>query len=626
MIKIIDSIEDDKTYNFSNREKLYRSIVLYFYNDDIDSFIKTLEDIRKNGLDIKHILNHLFEVGLHDEVIVYVNNKIKDKDELQKIKEIFKSHKLELFPLFFTKLDFDFNGEIQEIPTAELLNKIKQLNPNKNLSEYIEIYGQLQSKISTDKGADEYLKIRRMYPHVSVIHHWNLRILDLNAYYQRVSTYVDEDLSDLIFLTIIDRYRLNLDEFAVNKICRLINVEFIDEFKEKFNYNDSDWNNLILNTIQVESKSPFYKTLKVNNKKEYDFAICISGQFRGGEECLPYWLEQSTKKDIPVFLSIWDKIGIPSGAHGNKLQRMVYEELKDIFSNISDQEFFNDLPDISEIFEDKSSLDIINSLVKDFPNVEMYTNIIKEDEIDFLIKKLKVKNPNQFKMFYNMTNVINMLKKYEYNNGVIFKNIIWVRPDVKIKYFKFSLIDENKILMHFIGDFLMQFPRRKCVFMEGLENLFVDNFNDNKILQDAGPLLLKRSAWFNGLYVDRLKNYNFLGLISPKPSRNIFYQNVFTMLKKKKNIENSKYFELFKISYLYVTLFSNRPADSLKIIEEYDIAHDFCANWLRDVALMCEKDDVALALKLMQQAQVIRKDGPLINRKIDEYKLKLGRV
>jgi len=622
LIKIIDCIENNKIYQLSNQERLYQAIFLYFRNNNIDLFLESLKEIKDNGFDTKHLLNNLFDLGLHDEVVSYIN-LIDDENEILKIKEILKMKKLNLFPLFFNKLNISFKGNILKTKTKILLDEIKKLNPNENLSKYIEVYGQLQFRIGDDE-VNEYLKKIKMYPYVNEMHNWNLRKLDLKQYYQRLSTYRDTELSDLIFLSIADKYKLNLDEFLVNKIARLIDINLIDEFKIKIDYNNSDFNNLVLNRIILENKNPFYKSLKIENKKSYDFAICISGQFRGGEECIPYWLKESINKNIPIFLSVWDKIGVPSGAHGNKLQRMVPEEIKNLFSNISDLEFYQDLKGISEVFENEDVSEKIDFLIENFPKADLHTEILNESKVDLLIKNQKVTNKNQFKMFYNMTNVMNMLKKYEYINNKRFKNIIWVRPDLKIKKFNFQLIEENKIRMHTIGDFIMQFPRSKCIFMENLENLLVENFDTNKTLNGVGPLLLKRSAWFNGLFIEGFKNSIFSGLVSVKPQEKIFYEKVFDILQDNPNINKSKYFDLFKISHLHVKLFSDNPFDSIMIKNNYNISNDFCANWFRDLAVKIEDNDLETAYRLMLAAKSIRPDGPFIIKKVKEYEIKLG--
>lgn len=72
-----------------------------------------------------------------------------------------------------------------------------------------------------------------------------------------------------------------------------------------------------------------------------------------------------------------------------------------------------------------------------------------------------------------------------------------------------------------------------------------------------------------------------------------------------------------ELTYQAINCFSSAGKSNVKSL-------DACAIYLRDAALSCEVDNLKLAIKHMELAWLIRPEGPVINRKLGEYSIRLS--
>ncbi|WMS91294.1 hypothetical protein [Pseudoalteromonas sp. HL-AS1] len=278
-------------------------------------------------------------------------------------------------------------------------------------------------------------------------------------------------LGDYIFKDYVlsenKKIKIEMSNDILNKIYRLVEPKYWLAALSEFRFSDT-YSNFVSKAFLNQSDF----RLNINNGQSLPYAICLSGQLRGANECLDFWFSFARKNNLPIFISTWKGIGTAFGSHGDKGTRLIPDKYKTFFSSLSTEEVFDLFPSGKSLINNDSS-QLIKQFKSKYPSVEVETVI--HDDMTYKDTNLPSNLVNQGKMFFNIQYVLSMMSNYEFTRNLKFKNIIWARPDLDIKEFKPKIIKDNKVMTSFLGsgsacgDFLIQVNRNYVSFMADLK-------------------------------------------------------------------------------------------------------------------------------------------------------------
>lgn len=597
----------------------YYFLAIYILKKDINNLSAFWAEGDKPLIKLTLLLNY----GLIKEISYVLN--ITDNDTTERIiinfintNELFKLDVLTEATNENKRNLFKSHSKVL-IEDKELINKIKSINPEFNLTEYIYYYFEVCNRINKTDEINEYLLTVRRLPILKNIWEFNISLLDYSLYLDSLVS-KDTVLSDILYLLCLELgIEIKPSIALVNKSFKLFNEREVLELSQSIEGDDNV--KLIFNRILLEKKFRAINNKLIKYENEKDFAICISGQIREINQCLEFWFKFALKNSLPLFISTWDLIGAPRGSHGNKLDRSIPNTFKPIFRCMSTYEFESIL-EIESLEDNILSRDLLIKLEDKYPNVEVYYQIT--DEKDFNLKYEKVwKDKNQFKMFYQMNNVYFLLKQHEEKVNIKYKNVIWARPDLLVKSFTPALINDNCILTSLTGpgdhcgDLLFQCNRRYFDFISNIHMLLLKGEKVDSFWECNGPLLLGRMANYKGLYFRKF-------------------------LKESLDDEGLKSFEYNKtwlIEKLTKVDFSNTLnseikfyADSIHIISNGNVHNiighikrnalykDFLVDFIRDYAVDLKIVNSKKAIELLEIALYFRPKGLLIYQLLETLK------
>lgn len=191
-------------------------------------------------------------------------------------------------------------------------------------------------------------------------------------------------------------------------------------------------------------------------------AVCISGAFRGNYKLALDSIYENLVNPLKadVFIETWDNYyEWPGVCGGSFVQRLFGNDIFKISPKcLSSEELFkNNLPNtykklISPIVKKIS----INDITSTYDVVQMSVN--SEDAFSKnVLKDMDVTGmfvPNQYRMFYLMYKVNELMHLYEKSSNILYDVVIRVRPDVVFEAHPiltgYSDIKENEVLMKWI--------------------------------------------------------------------------------------------------------------------------------------------------------------------------------
>lgn len=507
-----------------------------------------------------------------------------------------------------------------------MLKEIRESNPDINLKDFISIVGECFSRLN-ENAIKEFLSVKIRRPVVNRLYNYYLYKNDKRKFLNNLVSNSTIH-GNHIFLNTFKNNNYILNRGLINVIFELISIESHNKVLP-FLIKDKK-NTSIYNRIEFEMNNFIPTQFYCTEKKSKDFAICISGQYRGGSDCLPFWIDFSERYKIPIFISVWDNIGLPRSSHNNQLLRMLPSYLHKTFNNMTVYQMESIVPDIfKEAYEIKVK-DEIHKLIENKPESEIYYKIRNESEFELEyakrhksnLKNIKKHNLNQAKMFSNIKSVLSMLKDYEEKTDYTFKNIIWTRPDNKVEKFSPEVIFKNDLITSFTdeqgccGDFTFQFNRFYLDKFLNLCNIFEQKERNNNYLTSSdGPELIGRYAHLNGIKVKKFKDYNFKssGLTNLKIPEEKIYSKI---------SENHSNDELKFISLFYNEL--KKDNINYKKLEEIEISNkDAITEMLIKESSIRESKRPYDSKKLLEIALKYRPNGTKIIKKLDNLNKKL---
>jgi len=529
----------------------------------------------------KLLLQKMFRFGLYEEIIEFAANISLSKSNLTFIKNVFVDREMNKFFSIYeawkknnlTKkfekhgladLSFEIVGSEDEWVSS--FNEIKNIDFNTDPTLFVEHY--LKAFQVSKLRSSGFFKKR--YPIPFVIKNFSyflMKIGESSGNYSLYKKYVNElndEIADLIFERRFYNEKSSIfDSLTVAELHKLIKLVPLHEVTKFFRENESRHKNLIIELFRSN-----FELLKARKSKTYNdernltadnTAICLSGQLRGASECLPYWIELSSK-GFSTFISTWEQVGFPRGAEAGRLTRMLPEEIGSFFAGWSVEEFERKFPNSFEILKPKgTSAELIEGLIdKEKLNklvVKYNSEVLLEKEIHERRGAVNTIHKNQIKMFYNMFVLNQLLEKHELENNVRFENVIWARPDFCVKdlsldtyylddfVYTSRISDEGRML-----DYLMIFRRESLRFL-GECYLNLINAEPSKVFgYNHGPRLITDMFLANGfssleIMPDRAK---FDGLKGWCPNWDSFYTRFYDELLASEFRANDKLIEICK--------------------------------------------------------------------------------
>lgn len=519
-VRLINKVKNN-TFLSYHRD---RKTDLYINSNIVVDYIS---DNNKNIKEISNLFNYslygvLYSVGLMEEIIYLYDIKPCDNFILNNGLDKFPHlHKISS-DTFKSKFNPDVN--LNDKSTVSLEKEFQESN---SLLHKINIYAELFNRAPLHKS--EIIKKTRPLPIISSFYNHYLFKYDKEVF---IKNLIGKDLlvSHLLLIKMIEKEeKISLTTPIINSIYYLFDKVTAKKILSKLNKTDSEK----LLTSKIESLTHYLPPTSKNGKK----AIFLSGQFRGAEKCLNFWLQFARENDCPIYISTWENIGLPSGEHGNKLQRLLPESISSIFNGVSDNEFFTDNPGFSTLIPTGKAEDILKKIIINNKDLDIKYKIHSEDNFNSLNK---INNVNQAKMFYNIEECFSLC-----SNVYDFENIIWARVDLDVGFYNYSYINDNTALTSFTGDgqqcgdFIIQLNSAYTSFFSHIYSNIVKRSN-NSYFNCFGPGLIGKHLNYNGLIIGRFGEGKFKnnGLKSPQIDINEFINQ-----NKKTPISNKSIFE-----------------------------------------------------------------------------------
>lgn len=517
----------------------------------------------------KLLLQKMFIFGLYEEVIELVSKAPLSKSNLTFVKSVLidrdmhRCHSIyliwkrcgiaEKFKSFgLTDLSFDISpcGDDYELIFEELESTDFNTEPSKFIDFYLKAF-----QINSLRVNDFF---KKRYPIPFVIKNFPYFLIKIGeasddySLYKKYINELNDDISDLIFKKRFYNEKSSMfDSLTVAELHKLIRLIPLSEVVDFFRKNESRHKNLIIELFRSN-----FELLKARQTRTYstsrnltsdNTAICLSGQLRGAAECLPYWLEHSSR-GFSTFISTWEQVGYPRGAEAGRLNRMLPEEVGSYFTGWSVEEFERIFPQTFEVLKPVgTSRGLVDSLLDNKEHNNLVIKYNKEATIEEEISRnrgmVNTIHKNQIKMFYNMFVLNQMLEEYELENNLRFENVIWARPDFCVKglsldnyylddfVYTSRISDEGRML-----DYLMVFKRDSLRFLGECYMNLMSSPPSRVFGYNHGPRLITDMFLANGysaleITQDKAK---FIGLKGWSPNMDSFYSNFYIELMSSK--------------------------------------------------------------------------------------------
>lgn len=464
----------------------------------------------------------LYSIGLMEEIVYLYDEKPCDTFII--------NNGLDKFPHLYNLSSDTFKSKFKPDITfndKKTITLEKEFTESNSLIKKINIYAELFNRAPIYKS--EVIKRIRPLPIISSFYNHYLFKYDRELFLNEL---IGKDLliSHLLLIRFIEEEReITLTKPIINSIYYLFDKETANQILNKARKSDSD--KLLIS--KIGSLTNYLPPTPKNGK----VAIFLSGQFRGAEKCLNFWLQFARENKCPIYISTWENVGLPSGEHGNKLQRLLPDSISSIFNGVSDKEFFKNNPEFSSLIPTGKAEDIIKKIIADNKDLEINYKVHSEDNYNLLNKTNKT---NQAKMFYNIEECFGLC-----NNVYDFENIIWARVDLDVGFYNYSYINDNTVLTSFTGDgqqcgdFIVQLNSAYASFFSHIYSNIIKRSN-NSYFNCFGPGLIGKYLNYNGLILGRLGEGKFKnnGLKSPQIDINDFIKQ-----NKKTPISNKSIFD-----------------------------------------------------------------------------------
>ena len=586
----------------SNKFAVADIITDYLINNDFFQFKKSITKF-------DNPLNEMFLSGLIDEIIIL--------SDYFDIIPFVKLHRLYLFHhLYELNLDSKFNKsfnvarEFSLLSDKELLDKIECIVPNENLDKYIKLYAECFTRESVE--IKTFLSKPHFYPLVTPLYEYAAYKFNSRKFYYSVALGKDNLVSHLLLYKVINSDSMLFNQATINTILSIFDLDFVQSTiinnASKVSVGDLS----IFSRVICDAR---YRTYSTNESQPI---ICLSGQLRGGLDCLPFWIDFARKHRSPIFISTWDKAGIPTGAHGSKLTRMLPASVEDYFKTFDDKSFNKRYPLFNAAISNFDVKASFEKIVNDNKDVEIYYQIhdetlFDEEHIDFR------KDRNQLKMFFNMHKCFKLAYKKNMEKFG-FGNVIWARLDFKIHDLKYKFIFDNELKTSFssfgncCGDFLFQFNSKFLPSFLDLYSTFSE-LNPVPYFNHLGPAFIGNFVNYKGMYITKYSDLELLSgyLKSIKLSDKLFF-----------DIASGYLFDDLELNAkisIYKELMNDDPSSYL-ISSEMKLVktkkHLFI-DLIRDKAVHMESLDVNKSIQLMKIAHELRPEGSFIKEKLEQY-------
>jgi len=483
---LLDLVKIPKSFHFK-LVKLFLEFGLY------EQLIKTATSFELEHRCIKLISDTFKERLVFD--LTYIRESLEDLKS-----NIFYTH-IEDNLLF---KDHAIQNESSQYEIDDLFIELTKIDFNQDLSNFSNLY----NKVFSNKKyrSNDFFKARKPVPFILKNYpHYIYKICELEddfSLYEKIFHEKNSFLSDIMFIETIlsssSEFYDSLSVASVHKLVRIFGIDYtVDKFRKTHRKNRNLIIDLFISQLEIKrsrQKTGYIQTNSTASITSENTAICISGQLRGGTQCLPFWLKNFSSKGYKTFISTWDKVGYPTGAEANRLLRMTPKKLHSFFCNLSVDEFIGKYKKSFEVIQPShNSKYEINNLIRDNTNSESFIEVLYNDEekIEELASKMRGSIPrvhlNQIKMFYNMKTVVEQLNVFEEKQNTRFEWIIWARPDFKIE--KLDLTDLD--LFNYVYSSRISDEGRMldyCLVMKRSEiEAFVECFH-NLISPTASPI------------------------------------------------------------------------------------------------------------------------------------------
>ncbi|NMP14985.1 hypothetical protein [Thalassotalea sp. Y01] len=468
-----------ETETFAQALELLTSLHFSLYISGEISEISISKDLNEDIA--RKVIYSLFQLGLYDEIFklheIYKNQSLRkyvysvavDRN-LYKFDRLYA--KIIELKAFFKDSTVDFENLRNEylVQTKEFVKntnvedlyvQLQTADFNKDLSKYINKYIYLSQQGAALPNSQSFFSQRKPLPVLIQNHKWF--IVQANEY-KPSTAYIDSvsDMSsligDILFLSLFESNPKELySKISVAKLHKAIRIFGL---KNVLSVWRRDYSACVSLPIELAKRNYELTAHNIHIREglpsnlsgieqQNKYAVCISGQLRGAEKCLPFWRKHCEENKVPLFLSTWEAVGYPTGSEAGRLGRMLPPRLRNKVKGISDDEFNSVFPStFNSMIPTYNSQDLIDKV---FSGVEgsfsLNVNVESEEYIETLVEKqrgaVQRVHLNQIKMFYQMYQVLEMLEKYESLQRSGITHIIWARPDYQVSHIGQELIHQH---------------------------------------------------------------------------------------------------------------------------------------------------------------------------------------
>ena len=343
-----------KNYNIENSLECWLSNHMIKNDDDDDESDYVI--FSKLILNSSNSLSVLYSHGQFDLLIKAINVLYKILPE--KVLNFINTHQIYRFKVIFDGLLKEIKDKyIYTIPEKirlssdeELIRLYESTNPSNNLDIYIDTYSEILNRSSSTNFHNILLEQQSL----PLLNFFQLGFIEKYHQFNYLKFIMSSNTicGDCLFFNYISSNNfsygvIECSNDILNKIYRLVVPEDWHECLNKFKFN-KEYLSLLGKAYLNE-----FNFLYLKNKKNIPFTICLSGQFRGGIECLHFWFEFAKKYKCPLFLSTWEHVGGAQGSHGGKSSRMFSRKFQPFFSSFSTGEVLKSFEVNEDFFNEK---------------------------------------------------------------------------------------------------------------------------------------------------------------------------------------------------------------------------------------------------------------------------------
>ena len=404
----------------------------------------------------------------------------------------------------------------------KLLKELSNVSEHSNRTKYTQLFCLLESFLDEARLKEKALSIQHL-PFLEYLPFYHASKLEQSEYIGFLLNNHSGLFSDF-FVALHSLFPstkglINVEQGLLNTLFRVYKANAVENifFSKWFNFTKIQ-EKLYLKIIE-KSKNENLKSPSNSLK----FVICISGQWRGGNECVDFWFKLAEKIGAPIFISTWKNPGFPIGHKNSLKERILPDKLANQLPMMSDDEIYSHFPKLKKYINNFSKTiktnELINKKISDYPNLKIKVLYNSEEKFknEFIDNFGRNPTPSDYANF-NQKKVMELLEssrdKLKIDHTT---NIIWTRPDLKITDIEYNFVENNVILSQNIkfantcGDYVIQFRFVDREFFRSLYEFHGSNPKGDEYRKLNGPSLIGSSARYYGNYVDKLQaETNFL--------------------------------------------------------------------------------------------------------------------